>query len=180
MPRVCTVCSSPRRDEIDEAVTRGETFRRVAPRCGVSDRALRRHAAEHVPAAIVKAHAVAEETRADDLLSILREAVADARRLRGKAEGEGDYRAAIAAVKTLSDLVETLADIGERLAKGGAEGPVLLRVEWVNDWRPMAGTEWPSRQTPPGTFRSRATSRESTAGRRPTRMPSLGPRSSRS
>ena len=86
MPRVCTVCSSPHRAEIDEAVTRGESFRRVAPRYGVSDRALRRHAAEHVSAAIVKAHAVAEVTRADDLLSILREAVADARRLRAKAE----------------------------------------------------------------------------------------------
>ena len=123
MPRVCTVCSSPHRAEIDEAVTRGESFRRVAPRYGVSDRALRRHAAEHVSAAIVKAHAVAEVTRADDLLSILREAVADARRLRAKAEKDGDYRGAVMDVKALSDVVETLADIGERLARAEASKP---------------------------------------------------------
>ncbi len=123
MPRVCTVCSSPHRAEIDEAVTRGESFRRVAPRYGVSDRALRRHAAEHVPTAIVKAHEAAEVARADDLLSILREAVADARRLRAKAEKDGDFRGAIMAVKALSDVVETLASIGERLAKAEASRP---------------------------------------------------------
>lgn len=123
MPRVCTVCSSPHRAEIDEAVTRGESFRRVAPRYGVSDRALRRHAAEHVSAAIVKAHAVAEVTRADDLLGLLREAVGDAQRLRGRAEREGDLRCAVAAVKTLTETVEKLADVAERLAKAEASKP---------------------------------------------------------
>ena len=123
MPRLCTACASPNRAAIDEAVTRGESFRRIAPRCGVSDRALRRHAAEHVPAAIVKAHEVAEVTRADDLLSILREAVADARRLRAKAEDDGDFRGAVMAVKALADVVETLASIGERLAKAEASRP---------------------------------------------------------
>ncbi len=162
MPRVCTVCSHPDRAAIDEAVTRGESFRRVAPQHGVSDRALRRHAAEHVSAAIVKAHEAREATRADDLLGILREAVKDARRLRDKAEKDGDYRCAVAAVKTLSDIVEKLADVAERLSKSGAEEPRTLaefmtrlakkreaelaarasadptapvKVEWVNDWR---------------------------------------------
>ncbi len=159
MPRICTVCSSPNRAAIDEAVTRGESFRRIAPRCGVSDRALRRHAAEHVSAAIVKAHEAAEVTRADDLLGILREAVKDARRLRDKAEEDRDFRGAIAAVRTLADVVEKLADVGERLAKSGAEEPRTLaefmrriargeqargaesplRVEWVNDWRAPGG-----------------------------------------
>jgi len=164
VPRVCTVCSSPNRAAIDEAVTRGETFRRVAPRYGVSDRALRRHAAEHVSAAIVKAHDAREATRADDLLGILREAVKDARRLRDKAEEERDFRCAVAAVKTLTETVEKLADVAERLAKSGAEEPrnlaefmrriaqgartggpeSTLRVEWVNDWRapgPGRGTD---------------------------------------
>jgi hypothetical protein len=71
----------------------------------------------------VKAHEAAEVTRADDLLSILREAVADARRLRAKAEKDGDFRGAIMAVKALSDVVETLASIGERLARAEASKP---------------------------------------------------------
>lgn len=123
MPRICTVCSSPNRAAIDEAVTRGESFRRIAPRYGVSDRALRRHAAEHVPDAIVKAHEAGEATRADDLLGLLREAVADARRLRQKAENEGDYRGAIGAVKALSDVVAALANIADRLARAEATKP---------------------------------------------------------
>jgi transposase-like protein len=123
VPRVCTVCSSPNRTAIDEAVTRGESFRRIAPQYGVSDRALRRHAAEHVPAAIVKAHEAAETTRADGLLEILHEGVRDARRLRDRAEKEGDLRCAVAAVKTLVDIVERLADVGERLAQAEATKP---------------------------------------------------------
>ena len=123
MPRVCTVCSSPRRDEIDEALTRGEPNRRIAARCAVSDTSLRRHAAEHLPRALVLARGAEEETRADDLLGLLREGVSDARRLRAKAEDERDYRAAIGAVKTLCDIVEKLADIGERLARAEAAKP---------------------------------------------------------
>lgn len=124
MPRICTICSSPHRAEIDEALTRGEPNRRIAARCGVSETSLRRHAAEHLPRAIVLAKSAEDETRADDLLSILREAVADARRLRAKAEGEGDYRGAIGAVKALGDLVEVLASVGERLAKAEASRPL--------------------------------------------------------
>lgn len=123
MPRVCTVCSSPNRTAIDEAVTRGESFRRVAPRFGVSDRALRRHAAEHVPDAIVKAHDAEEATRADDLLGLLREALADARRLRDKAERAGDFRCAVAASRSLFDVVEQLVTVGERLARAEAAKP---------------------------------------------------------
>ena len=128
MPRICTVCSSPNRPEIDEAVTRGESFRRIAPRYAVSDRALRRHAAAHVPGAIVKAHEAAETARADDLLDLLREGVADARRLRGKAEAAEDYRGAIACVKTLADLVESLVKVAERLAE--KESDLLGSPAW--------------------------------------------------
>ena len=84
----------------------------------------------------------------------------DARRLRNKAEAERDFRGAIGEVKVLGDVVERLADIGERLAEsGGPEEPKTLaefmariargekargaesplRVEYVNDWRAPVG-----------------------------------------
>ena len=123
MPRICSACSSPNRAAIDQAVTRGESFRRIAPQYGLSDRALRRHAAEHVPTAIVKAHEAREVARADDLLGLLREALADARRLRDLAEDEKDYRGAIACVRTLLDVVEKMVALGEKLAQGEAARP---------------------------------------------------------
>lgn len=123
MPPVCSLCRHAERPAIDAALVEGrDSLRNIAERYGTSAPTLLRHR-EHVHGSIVLAAEAEEATRADDLLGILREAVADARRLRTKAEGEGDYRAAIAAVKTLSDLVETLADIGERLARAATERP---------------------------------------------------------
>lgn len=143
MSQTCKACASPLLAEIDAAITRGEPNRRIAARVGCAESSIRRHAA-HVPETVALAVQAAEATRADDLLAILREGVRDARRLRDRAEAEGDLRCAVAAVKTLCDIVEKLADIGERLAKSGEAEP--LRVEWVNDWRAPGG---PGRGTDP-------------------------------
>ncbi len=124
MARACSVCTHPNRAAIDEALAANRgSFRGVSRQHGLSPDAVERHAKAHLPKAIVLATAAAEVTRADDLLSILREAVADARRLRAKAEKDGDFRGAIMAVKALADVVETLAGIGERLAKAEASKP---------------------------------------------------------
>lgn len=159
MPRICTVCSSPNRAEIDEALVEGKgSLRNIAVRYGTSAPTLLRHR-DHIPGTLALARDAREVTRADDLLGLLREAVTDARRLRDKAEAERDFRGAIGAVKVLCDTVEKLADVGERLAKSGAAEPrtladfmakvarearagspeTPLRVEWVNDWREPAG-----------------------------------------
>ena len=157
MPRSCSVCSHPDRAAIDEDLVAGRgSLRNVAVRYGTTAPTLLRHKA-HLPGTLALAHEAREVTRADDLLGLLRQAAIDAKRLQKKAEAERDYRCAIAAVKTLSDVVERLADIGERLAKsGGPEAPrtlaefvariargeqargadAPLKVEWVNDWRP--------------------------------------------
>jgi transposase-like protein len=161
MAASCSVCTHPDRAAIDEAVTskRG-TMRGIARQHGIGPDALERHAKRHLPGALVLASKAREVTRADDLLELLRQAARDAKRLQKKAEGEKDYRCAIAAVKTLSDVVEKLVSVGERLVKNDGPGdPVSLaglvarlarggrgldpdaplRVEYVNDWRDNAG-----------------------------------------
>ncbi len=155
MARVCTICSSPNRAAIDEALASGEPNRRIAARVGCAESSIRRHLEKHLPGAIVKAHEAREVARADDLLGLLREGVKDARRLRQKAEKERDYRCAVAAVKTMSDIVEKLAAVAERLGRDPDGAPATLadfmariareggtpgvdrplRIEWVNDWR---------------------------------------------
>lgn len=109
MPRVCTVCSLPALAEVDAAIAEGRgSMRGIARQHRVSPDALERHAKAHLPAAIVKAHEVAEETRADSLLEKTQRLEEDARRLLAKAEADGDFRAAIAAVKTALDVVTLL------------------------------------------------------------------------
>ncbi len=144
MPPVCTLCHHSDRAAIDAALVGGAgSLRNIAERFGTSAPTLLRHR-EHVHGSLVLAAKAEETTRADDLLGLLREGVTDARRLRAKAEDERDYRAAIACVKTLTDIVERLADIGERLARAEAAKapepkPTLTDVELVGAIETLLG-----------------------------------------
>ncbi len=48
MPRICTVCTSPRRVELDSALVAGEAVTVVAARIGLSPDAVDRHARNHL------------------------------------------------------------------------------------------------------------------------------------
>ncbi len=72
MPRTCTVCAHPKRSEIDRALLDGMTYRTIADRFGLSETALKRHKAEHVPARVAKAKEAKQVADADDLLSQLK------------------------------------------------------------------------------------------------------------
>lgn len=171
MAAPCSVCTHPARAAIDEAVTSNRgTMRGIARQHGIGPDALERHAKRHLPGALVLASKAREATRADDLLELLRQAYRDAKRLQKKAEAEKDYRCAIAAVKTLSDIVEKLTAVAERLGRSpegepgtlaefmtriargeqarGVEAPV--RVEYVNDWRTPVLIPGPGPSDPSG------------------------------
>lgn len=48
MPRVCTICSHPKRVEIDKLLIDGRPFRRIAAQSGVTEQTLRRHKRNHL------------------------------------------------------------------------------------------------------------------------------------
>jgi hypothetical protein len=55
MPRVCTACGHDERDALNRAVVRGAPLRRIAESHGLSESALRRHAASCVPKSLASA-----------------------------------------------------------------------------------------------------------------------------
>lgn len=54
MSRVCTICSSPRRDRIDSELAGGESPAGIARRHRLSEDALRRHKTNHLSPALAK------------------------------------------------------------------------------------------------------------------------------
>jgi hypothetical protein len=72
MSRTCTACKHPNREEIDAALLGTDSLRKIAARWSVSKTALMRHKAAHLPKAIVKAAAVAEEISGGKLLERLK------------------------------------------------------------------------------------------------------------
>ncbi len=72
MPRTCTICRHEQRQEIDEALVAGESFRSIAFRFDTSHMAVRRHK-EDLSGKLVKAAERREERRADSLVDQIRE-----------------------------------------------------------------------------------------------------------
>ena len=60
MPQVCKVCSHPSRKVIDAALVEGRSVRELESIHNVSAGSLRRHAENHLPRAMAKAHPLAK------------------------------------------------------------------------------------------------------------------------
>ena len=128
MPPVCSLCRHAERQAIDAAIVEGrDSLRNIALRYGTSAPTVLRHR-EHIPGALVLARKAEEETRADDLLERTRRLEDDARRLLAKAEAEGDFRAAIAAVKTALDVVALLHKVAAEARED--ESALVDSADW--------------------------------------------------
>lgn len=72
MPRVCRVCSHPKRQEIDLALVAGElSFRNIAERFTLSLGSLTRHKADHLPGKLARAKDAKEQREATDIMAEL-------------------------------------------------------------------------------------------------------------
>lgn len=136
MPRLCSVCSAKRRDEIDRAlVDRTETFLALARRYRLSRPALYRHYAEHLPATMAKASEAKEEVRADDLLAQARTLQQRAQQILDRNDAVDD-RVALRAVRELRGILDLL---GRLLGELG-DGPAVFNIAVSTEWRGILET----------------------------------------
>jgi hypothetical protein len=130
MARTCTVCSNPEREAIDEALVSGESTGVLAGRYRtIDERALRRHRANHLPAALARAHEAEEVSRADDLLSQVRGLQDRALAILDEAEAAGELRTALGAIREARGNLELLAKLLGELDERPVN--VLLSAEWL-------------------------------------------------
>ena len=108
MPRTCTVCTHPDREEIDKALLDGGPYRVIAVRFGASASAVYRHKREHLPRALVRAVEAREAEHGANLLDQLQDLQRRALCILDQAEAAGDLRTALAAVREARGCVELL------------------------------------------------------------------------
>ena len=125
MPRTCTICGHKKRSAIEKAILSGEGLRTIAGRWSVSRQALARHRDDHLSAAVVKANGAAEVTRGDDLLAKLESIEVEARGILKASKRAKDWRAAIAAVRELTRLLDLLARLRGELQNA----PTTINVQ---------------------------------------------------
>jgi hypothetical protein len=130
VPRSCTVCEHPAREEIDRALVGGASNRSAASLYDVSEAAVRRHKANHLPAKLVMAEQAAEVTEASNLLAQVQDLQGRALTILDKAEGTGDLRTALSAIREARGNLELLAKLLGELD----DRPVLnlhISPEWL-------------------------------------------------
>lgn len=129
MPRSCSTCEHPERETIDRALVGGASNLSVSSLYGVSESAVRRHKANHLPAKLAKAYEAEEASHAGDLLRQVRALQDKTLNILLRAEGSGELRTAVSAVREARRNVELLA----RLSGEIDERPVnvLISPEWL-------------------------------------------------
>ena len=130
MPRSCLICQHPDRESIDKALARQTSNRELARVYSLSESAVRRHKGNHLPAKLAKAHEAEEVSRADDLLHQVRALQSKTLSILLRAEGAGDLRTALSAVREARGNVELLAKLSGELD----ERPVVnlnVSAEWL-------------------------------------------------
>ena len=104
--------------------------RSIASLYDVSEAAVRRHKANHLPAKLVMAQAAEEVAQADTLLDQVRNLQSRAYGILDKAEGAGDLRTALGAIREARGNLELLAKLLGELD----ERPVVnlnVSPEWL-------------------------------------------------
>lgn len=115
MARSCTICGHEDRPAIDQALVSGVANRTIATRYGVSEQAVRRHAADHLPLRLQLAQAAQDATEGDRLLAELVALQRRAMKLLTQAEQAGDLRAAASLIGQARSTLETLAELRGQL-----------------------------------------------------------------
>ncbi len=131
MPRICTVCASPNREEIDTALIAGEPVRSVASRYVTIGRmAVQRHKDDHLPATLAKAHEAGKVAHADDLLGQVRQLRGKAISILMQAERAGDLKTALMGVREARACIELLAEMEGELNRNPVVN-IILSPEWT-------------------------------------------------
>lgn len=130
MPRQCSICTSPERLSIEQALVANEPYRNIAERFGTSATALTRHKAEHLPVALTKAKEARAEDHADDLLWQIKDLRNKAISILTKAEAAGQLKTALMGIREARACIELLAEMEGQLQRS----PVInlsLSAEWI-------------------------------------------------
>jgi len=135
VPGRCNVCTHPARIAIDEALVAGQKQADLVARhsrdgASFSKHSLSRHALHHLPARLVQAQAAAEVAEADNLLGLILEQQATARRIAKDAEQGGERRTVLLAVRELLRIVELQAKLAGAL-QDNPQVNVVLAPQWL-------------------------------------------------
>jgi hypothetical protein len=129
-PRVCTVCSHEKRDEIEDAFIAGTAKTRIAANFGLKEQAVRYHMREHLPALLALARDAERAARADTVLDRIEALHSRTMATLDEAEAADDLRSRLAAIREARHNLELIGEITKELNRTTTLN-LHLHPEWV-------------------------------------------------
>jgi hypothetical protein len=115
MTRVCTICSHESRDAIEDAFIAGTPKRRIASHYEVSERAVRYHLREHLPALLALARDAERAARADTLLDRIEALQSRTLAILEATEETNEHRTALTAIREARGNLELIGEVTKEL-----------------------------------------------------------------
>jgi hypothetical protein len=126
VPRACSICCHEHRDAMEDAFIAGQAKRRIASQHGVTERAVRYHMREHLPALLALARDAERAARADTLLDRMEALQSQTLAILDAPE---DQRTALAAIAQARRNLELIGEVTRELDRA-ANINLELTVEW--------------------------------------------------
>jgi hypothetical protein len=126
VPRACSICGHEHRDAMEDAFIAGQAKRRIASQHGVSERAVRYHMREHLPALLALARDAERAARADTLLDRMEALQSQTLAILDAPE---DQRTALAAIAQARRNLELIGEVTRELDRTASIN-LELTVEW--------------------------------------------------
>jgi len=131
MPQVCTVCTHAERRAIDRELVTGHLVnRRIASQHHLVETSIRRHAANHLPAALVKAAEAEDVRHALDVLGQLKAINGASLAILSEARQQRDPATALRAIDRIQRQIELQAKLLGEL-DDRPQVTLLVMPEWV-------------------------------------------------
>ena len=130
MPRECTICSSGHRDEMEDAYLAGMPKRRIASHYGVTERAVRYHLKEHLPALLALARDAERAARADSLLDRIEALQRRIEEFLTRIEHTDNYSATLGAFREMRSNLELIGEVTKELDRAGT-----INLEFTVEWQ---------------------------------------------
>jgi hypothetical protein len=131
MPRICTICSHPKRSAIEAALVAGTSNRRIATHYGMTEGSVRRHVAEHVAKQIAQAQEAREEAQSLDVTRQLKVVNGVAMSILAEARRARAHDVALRAMDRIHKQLELQAKLLGQLDERPVVN-VMLSPEWLH------------------------------------------------
>ncbi len=130
MPRSCTICQHPQREALDRALVGGAALSETAALFRVSNDAVSRHKANHLPAKLVLAQEAEDVREALDVVKQLKAINAASLHILKEAREQGKQGTALAAIDRIHKQIELQAKLLGEL-DDRPQVNVLVSPQWL-------------------------------------------------